>query len=175
MVTLIVGGVSSGKSRYAQNLAQRSSPVVFIATAQPIDDEMSLKIQRHRLQRPSNWTTIEEPFELDAAIAQSALSSSFLIIDCITTFTANLIEKDMTSDEILEKIDGICRALGELKCPVAIVSNEVGSGIVPAFPSGRAFRELLGEANQRIARVADNIILMVAGCPLAVKGAVSQS
>jgi adenosylcobinamide kinase / adenosylcobinamide-phosphate guanylyltransferase len=174
VVTLIVGGVGSGKSRYAQSLAQGSSPVAFIATAQPIDEEMTLKIQRHRLQRPSNWNTIEEPFELEAAIAQSGSSSSFLVIDCITTFTANLLQKDMTRDEILEKIDGICRALHELKCSAAIVSNEVGSGIVPAFASGRIFRELLGEANQRIARISDNVILMVAGCPLAVKGAASQ-
>jgi adenosylcobinamide kinase/adenosylcobinamide-phosphate guanylyltransferase len=174
VVTLIVGGVGSGKSRYAQNLAQISTTVVFIATAQPIDDEMNLKIQRHRLQRPSKWTTIEEPFELEAAIVELVPSSSFLIIDCITTFTANLLEKDMTRDDILEKIDGICEALRELKCSVAIVSNEVGSGIVPAFASGRGFRELLGEANQRIARVSDNVILMVAGCPLAVKGVVSQ-
>lgn len=175
MLTLIVGGVSSGKSRYAQTLAQSSSPVVFIATAQPIDDEMKLKIQRHRVQRPSDWTTIEEPLEIETLIAKSGLSPSFLIIDCITTFTANLLERELTRDEVLEKIDGICRALHELKCSAAIVSNEVGSGIVPAFPSGRAFRELLGEANQRIARVADNVILMVAGCPLVVKGAVSQS
>ena len=174
MVTLIVGGVGSGKSRYAQALAQGSSSVVFIATAQPIDDEMKLKIQRHRVQRPSHWTTIEEPFELEAAIAQSASSSSFLIIDCITTFTANLIEKELARDDLLEKIDGICRALRELKCSAAIVSNEVGSGIVPAFASGRTFRELLGEANQKIARVADNVLLMIAGCPLAVKGAASQ-
>jgi len=175
VVTLIVGGVSSGKSRYAQTLAQSSSPVVFIATAQPIDDEMKLKIQRHRVQRPSNWTTIEEPFKLEATIVQSGSSSSFLVIDCITTFTANLLQTDMPRDEILEKIDGICRALRELKCSAAVVSNEVGSGIVPSFPSGRAFRELLGEANQRIARVVDNVVLMVAGCPLPVKGAVSQS
>lgn len=175
MVTLIVGGVGSGKSRYAQSLGQSSSPVVFIATAQPIDEEMSLKIQRHRLQRPSDWTTVEAPFEVETAIVQSALSSSFLIVDCITTFTANLLEKALTRDEILKKIDGICSVLCQLKCSVAIVSNEVGSGIVPAFPSGRAFRELLGEANQKIARVSDNVILMVAGCPLAVKGAVSLS
>jgi adenosylcobinamide kinase/adenosylcobinamide-phosphate guanylyltransferase len=174
VVTLIVGGVGSGKSRYAQNLAQGSSPVVFIATAQPIDDEMKLKIERHRLQRPLDWTTIEEPFELEAAIAQAASSSSFLVIDCITTFTANLLQKDMTRDEIVEKIDCVCGALGELKCSAAIVSNEVGSGIVPAFPSGRVFRELLGEANQKIARISDNVILMVAGCPLAVRGAASR-
>lgn len=174
MVTLIVGGVGSGKSRYAQTLAQGSSPVVFIATAQPIDDEMKLKIERHRLQRPSDWSTIEEPFELEAAIAQSAASSCFLVIDCITTFTANLLQKDMTRDEILEKIDRISEVLAGLNCSAAIVSNEVGSGIVPAFQSGRVFRELLGEANQRIARISDNVILMVAGYPLAVKGAASQ-
>lgn len=174
MVTLIVGGVGSGKSRYAQTLAQSSSPVVFIATAEPIDEEMRLKIERHRLQRPSHWTTIEEPFELETAIVQSAPTSSFLVLDCITTFIANLLQKDMTRDKILEKIDGISEVLAKLKCSAAIVSNEVGSGIVPAFPSGRAFRELLGEANQKLARVSDNVILMVAGYPLAVKGAVSQ-
>lgn len=169
-ITLILGGVGSGKSRYAQALASREEEVVFLATAQACDDEMRRKIARHVQERPAHWKTVEVPLELDQAITEHR-ASSFVIIDCLTTFTANLlITQEASCEQILARVEKISSALLRSQASVALVSNEVGSGIVPEFPSGRAFREILGQVNQRVARICDNVILMVAGCPLAVKG-----
>lgn len=170
-ITLILGGVSSGKSRYAQSLASAEEEVVFLATAQPCDEEMCAKILRHRQQRPAAWKTVEAPFELEQAIVEHSCSSCFLIIDCLTTFAANLlIVKQASCEAILSHIEAISHALLRSPASAVIVSNEVGSGIVPEFPAGREFRDILGQINQRIARASDNVILMVAGCPLAIKG-----
>lgn len=142
-----------------------------MATAQPSDDEMRAKIERHRQERPAGWRTVEVPFDLDAAIAEHGRKSSFLLIDCLTTFTANLLMAEGDNREkLLARVDRVCSAIHATPASVALVSNEVGSGIVPAFPLGRQFRDLLGEVNQKVARISDNVVLMVAGCPLAVKG-----
>ena len=178
MITLVLGGARSGKSQYAQTLASRAADVVFVATAQPIDDEMRAKIARHRQERPAEWKTVEAPIELEAAVREHGRRSSFLLIDCLTTFTANLMLANdakadgVKKDAIFACIDRLCNALRESSASVAIVSNEVGEGVVPPTEMGRQFRDLLGEINQRVARQADNVILMVAGYPLAVKGAV---
>jgi adenosylcobinamide kinase/adenosylcobinamide-phosphate guanylyltransferase len=149
----------------------RSKEVVFLATAQPSDDEMRVKIARHRQDRPATWETVEVPVDLDAAIAEHGVRYSFLLIDCLTTFTANLLMAEGDNcEKLLARVDRVCSAIEATPASVALVSNEVGSGIVPAFPSGRQFRDLLGEVNQKIARISDNVILMIAGCPLAVKG-----
>ena len=169
-LTFVLGGVRSGKSRYAQALALKSEEVVFLATAQATDEEMCAKIEQHRQERPSGWKTVEVPFDLDHAILEQGASSSFLIIDCMTTYTANLlIAKQASRETILHCIDAVCDALLRSRASVAVISNEVGSGIVPEFPAGRAYRDILGEVNQRIARVCDNLVLMVAGCPLWIK------
>lgn len=169
-ITLVLGGVASGKSRYAQILASRAEQVVFLATAQACDEEMRQKIARHVLERPASWKTVEVPFELDRAIIDHG-NSSFLIIDCLTTFTSNLlVEKQASCDSIMSRIEDVSSALQRSRASAVLVSNEVGSGIVPEFPSGRQFRDILGQVNQRIARICDNVILMVAGYPLAVKG-----
>jgi adenosylcobinamide kinase / adenosylcobinamide-phosphate guanylyltransferase len=170
MITLILGGVRSGKSRYAQALAT-TNKVAFLATAQACDDEMLAKIERHRDERPSTWQTVEVPVNLDAAITQHGNQYSFLVIDCLTTFAANLLTaEDGNSRNVLTRVDRVCNALQSVSASIAVVSNEVGSGIVPPFPSGRQFRDLLGEINQKVAVISDNVILLIAGCPLAVKG-----
>jgi adenosylcobinamide kinase / adenosylcobinamide-phosphate guanylyltransferase len=170
-ITLVLGGAGSGKSRYAQALASAEEGVVFLATAQPCDDEMRAKIARHRRERPPAWKTVEVPFELDQAIVEHGCSSSYLIVDCLTTFTANLlVAKQASCEAVLEHTEAVCDALVRCQASVALVSNEVGSGIVPEFPAGREFRHVLGQVNQRVARICDNVILMVAGCPLAIKG-----
>lgn len=169
-ITLVLGGVGSGKSRYAQTLASREEEVVFLATAQACDEEMRKKIARHVRERPASWKTVEVPVELDQAILEHG-NSSFLIIDCLTTFTANLlIATEGSCEAILDRTEKLSQALVQSQASVVLVSNEVGSGIVPEFPSGRQFRDILGQVNQRIARICDNVILMVAGYPLAVKG-----
>lgn len=170
-ITLVLGGVGSGKSRYAQALALGAQEVVFLATAQACDEEMRVKIARHIRERPPTWKTVEVPFDLDQAIIEHGASSSFLIVDCLTTFTTNLlIARQASCEAILTRVESISNALLESRASIALVSNEVGSGIVPEFPSGRAFRDILGQVNQRIARICDNVILMVAGYPVAVKG-----
>ena len=173
-VTLVLGGVRSGKSRYAQRLAEHldegRTPVVFVATAKAVDDEMRRKIDRHREDRPASWRTIEEPLELARIIAES--EAEVLLIDCLTIFAASLMEAE--PDDLLDgtdlRVEALCQALANAPCRIILVSNEVGSGVVPAYPMGRRYRDLLGEINQRVARVADDVILMVAGLPLALKG-----
>jgi adenosylcobinamide kinase/adenosylcobinamide-phosphate guanylyltransferase len=168
-VTLVLGGVRSGKSHYAQQLGERAARVVFVATAQPYDDEMRLKIDRHRSSRPKHWQTVEEPRSLAEAIAHHGPHCDLMIIDCLTLFAANLLD---AQGENQSSIDALCHALESPPCSVVLVSNEVGSGVVPEYPSGRRFRDLLGEMNQSVARVASNVLLLVAGLPLVLKGRV---
>jgi len=173
-VTLVLGGVRSGKSRYAQKLAERGNRVAFIATAERRDDpEMTAKIERHRADRPTHWTTIEEPLRLAEAIQQAARDHEIVVIDCLTLFASNLLEAcngDRSKQELY--IEQLSRALREAPCLVILVSNEVGSGVVPAYELGRQFRDLVGEINQRVASVADTVLFMVAGLPLVLKGSI---
>ena len=166
-VTLVLGGVRSGKSRYALALAESlAGPRVFVATATVTDEEMEAKIARHKLERSDAWTTVEEPVELGRVVRELGTESGVIVVDCLTIFAAHA----MGGREA--EIDALLAALGEADCAVVLVSNEVGSGVVPAYESGRRYRDLLGEINQRVARVADDVVLMVAGLPLALKGRV---
>jgi adenosylcobinamide kinase/adenosylcobinamide-phosphate guanylyltransferase len=172
-ITLVLGGVRSGKSRYVQTLAAGVSPVAFVATARPSDsdEEMRLKIERHRAERPSEWRTIEEPLHIDRVLVQEGSNYQMLLVDCLTLYAANLLDAEHGNlTAIEERLRRVYAALRSAPCSVALVSNEVGSGIVPAFPEGRKYRDLLGEINQRVASAADNVLLMVAGLPLALKG-----
>ena len=165
-VTLVLGGVRSGKSRYAQQLGEQTNRVVFVATAHAGDDEMQRKIELHRSTRPAHWTTVEEPLALGETITQHGPGCDLMIIDCLTFFATHLLhnESDRTP------VDKLCAALAHPPCSVVLVSNEVGSGVVPPYPLGRAFRDLLGEINQSVARVATDVFLLIAGLPLVLKG-----
>jgi len=170
-ITLILGGARSGKSRLAQKLAATHSSVVFIATASPADEEMRRKIARHKAERPSGWLTIEEQISLDRVFRDHAPHFRVVLVDCLTLYAANLLSTTNNDWEaVLPPVQSFCNALREAKCSVVFVSNEVGSGIVPEYPSGRAFRDLLGAINQQVAAIADNVVLMVAGLPLVLKG-----
>lgn len=171
-IILVLGGVRSGKSRYAQSLAERMDRVTFIATAERRDDEeMRRKIERHRAERPSRWTTIEEPLDLKGAIQSAGSYCDAVLVDCLTLFAANLLESAGDDELKLHSlIDGFCEALRSTTCTVILVSNEVGNGVVPEYASGRRFRDLVGEINQRVAAIADTVLLMVAGLPLVLKG-----
>ena len=173
-VTLVLGGVRSGKSRYAQLLAEQAQTVTFIATAERRDDEeMRAKIDRHRSERPAHWPTIEEPLALSQAIDAASATTDVILVDCLTLFAANLLEAHRDQPEPLQQaISKLCATLQFPPRSVILVSNEVGSGVVPAYASGRQFRDLVGEINQRVAAVADTVLLMIAGLPLALKGAV---
>lgn len=170
-VTLVLGGVRSGKSRYVQTLAACISPVAFVATARPSDEEMRRKIEHHQADRPKEWRTIEEPLDLDSVLAKEGSNYRIVVVDCLTLYAANLLEAEHGNlVAVEERLQKFYAALRSAPCSVALVSNEVGSGIVPPFPEGRTYRDLLGEINQRVASAADNVLLMVAGLPLALKG-----
>jgi len=172
-VTLVLGGARSGKSRFAQQLAARAGKVTFFATAQATDEEMRRKIERHRRERPTSWVTVEVPVELDSAIREYSRSSELLLVDCLTLYAANIMTHDRENADLIHKrVERLCETLCSVQPSVVLVSNEVGSGVVPSFPAGVLFRDLLGEINQKVARIADNVLMMFAGLPLALKGKV---
>lgn len=175
-ITLVLGGVRSGKSRYAQHLAERAEHVIFIATAEVRSDrEMKTKIERHRADRPDHWITVEEPIELGRSINAAPPSTEIILIDCLTLFASNLLERfgeQTTADH--DEVKMLCESLASAPWPVILVSNEVGSGVVPAYALGRRFRDLTGEINQRIAAQANNVFFMIAGLPLILKGELPQ-
>jgi adenosylcobinamide kinase / adenosylcobinamide-phosphate guanylyltransferase len=163
---LILGGARSGKSRRALDLAASvPGERCFIATAEAWDDEMRCRIERHRRERGSQWRTVEEPLELGPAI--SAASRQFVLVDCLTLWLSNLMHagRDIDSEtQVLLSI--VAQHSGE----IILVSNEVGFGLVPETPLGRAFRDAQGRLNQRVAAAADRVELVVAGLPLRLKG-----
>jgi adenosylcobinamide kinase / adenosylcobinamide-phosphate guanylyltransferase len=156
--------------------------VLFVATAPTpsspaCDAEMRAKIEHHRATRPTAWRTVEEPLELARVLAEQGQGCDLAIVDCLTLFVANLLhaagEDDRLGQLLEEKSAALCATLASAPCDVVLVSNEVGSGVVPAYAAGRRYRDALGELNQRIAAVADDVLLLVAGLPLALKGAVA--
>jgi len=171
-VILVLGGVRSGKSRYAQQLAELSSRVTFVATAERRDDEeMHRKIERHRADRPTHWTTVEETSALGRVVQTCGDNCDAILIDCLTLFGANIMETFGSDEAGLETcVEGLRTALKTTPCKVILVSNEVGSGVVPAYALGHRFRDVVGEINQRVAAVSDTVVLMVAGLPLVLKG-----
>lgn len=177
-LVLITGGVRSGKSSFAESLAKKSGErIAYIATAQGLDDEMRERIAEHRNRRPKNWKTFEETEQIDRVIGEIGYKADVILIDCLTLLISNLISdfKDESfrqefSLRIDEKIDLIIKAALKSQATVIIVSNEVGSGLVPANSVGRFYRDMLGKANQRIASHSDQVYLMVAGIPLLIKG-----
>jgi len=173
MVTLVLGGVRSGKSRYAVAEAARFSRVTFVATATRSDAEMRRKIAAHRRERPASWKTVESTTALDAAIQRHGQSADVLLVDCLTTYCGGLLSRIRSESRRRMHIDAVVAAICSTSASLLIVSNEVGSGVVPPFKSGRLFRDLLGEMNQEIGRVADRVVLLVAGIPIAVKGSLS--
>lgn len=170
-ITLITGGVRSGKSRYALSSVQKmSGPKIFIATAEPLDESMSLRIKNHQQERGNEFTTLEEPVYLARAI--SAVSSTELIlIDCLTLWVNNLLyyfkeEPGKMREQIDLFLDGLTHHSGQ----IVIVTNEVGLGITPDNQLTRTFIDELGSLNQRVAGLSDEVIMMIAGLPQFIKG-----
>lgn len=176
-LTFILGGARSGKSAYAQKLADESGkPVTFLATAQALDEEMSARIHKHQTERPAGWQTLEVPFEVASRVKE--IKSEIVILDCITLLVSNVLMQFVNDDfaeevpfmkEIQKEVEDLLLAIRESDQHWILISNEVGLGLVPPYQMGRVYRDGLGWANQRLAREADKVIFMVAGIPMSVR------
>jgi len=167
---LVTGGVRSGKSSYAQTIAEASGAKVFyIATAEALDGDMYRRIASHKKSRSKSWITIEEPIRLVKAIDSLSAENITIILDCLTLFISNLIHKGLTDAEVYSEIKKIIKALRNKAALSIIVTNEVGSGIVPENRLSRRFRDLQGRVNQITAKEADRVCLLVSGLPVQIK------
>ena len=161
-LTVLLGGARAGKSAAALDLATRwKGAVVFVGTAEAGDEEMAGRIARHRAERPQEWSTVEEPLELAGTL--NALDSQLVIVDCLTLWVANLLGRGDGADGILEQAVAVAGAAAERPAPVIAVTNEVGLGIVPPTPLGRAYRDVLGGVNRVFVERAERAALVVAG------------
>ncbi len=170
---LITGGCRSGKSRFALNYAnQHFSRKIYLATCEVLDEEMAQRVENHKKMRGPEWQTVEEPIEVVDKIGLYGDEVEVILLDCITLWLSNLLIKWENDLKILEEIERFIDLSKQVRSSFIIVSNEVGMGIVPADPLSRRFRDLSGMANQRMAEVADTVVLMVSGIPIFLKGAV---
>lgn len=172
-LTLVTGGVRSGKSRRAEQLAASMEPVTYLATAQAGDAEMARRIAGHRLRRPAAWTTVEEPWDVAAVIARHA--DGCLLLECFSLWLTNLLvglpgHPGIDDAEVRAKVDSLIGAVARAGGQVVVVSAEVGCGIMPVNDLARRFADLIGEANQRLAEAADDVDWCVAGIPVRIKG-----
>ncbi|MFC1988079.1 bifunctional adenosylcobinamide kinase/adenosylcobinamide-phosphate guanylyltransferase [Chloroflexota bacterium] len=180
---LLIGGVRSGKSHFAQELALKSGkPVLFVATAVAGDEEMRQRIEEHRRTRPTAWRTLEVTTHVGDEIRQKIGGAKVVIVDCITLLVSNIfsqyadqtgehIDASLVEEGVTGEISELVECINCLDATFIIVTNEVGSGLVPANQMGRLYRDLLGRANQLLAGQADEVHLMVAGLPVTIKPA----
>jgi len=167
----ITGGCRSGKSRFAFDYVNRHfSKKLYLATCEPLDEEMAQRIENHKKMRGSEWQTIEEPIEVVDKIKQYGDKAEVILLDCITLWLSNLLMSGKNDLKIIEEVNSLMNTFKQSQTSLVIVSNEVGMGIVPADPLSRQFRDLSGMVNQRIAKGADAVVFMVSGIPLFLKG-----
>ena len=181
---LVLGGARSGKSAYAQRLAQElgGDDVLFVATAEAWDEDMAQRIARHRQERPAAWRTIETPHQVGQAIALHVHDTAVVLVDCLTLLVSNTLlhcgaSPDSTAAEaaVQEEVVALVQTCQTTAATCIVVSNEVGLGLVPDTPLGRLYRDLLGRANQALAARAEAVYFMVAGLPVDVKALASPT
>ncbi|MEH6695268.1 MAG: bifunctional adenosylcobinamide kinase/adenosylcobinamide-phosphate guanylyltransferase [Hyphomonas sp.] len=164
--TFILGGARSGKSARAQALAEAAGAArVYIATAEALDEEMEARIARHKADRGAGWRTVETPLDLVPAL--KAAAASVVLVDCLTLWLSNLMHHGR---DVGAETHALCAFLGQCRGEVILVSNEVGLGLVPETPLGRAFRDAQGRLNQQVAAACDVVEFVAAGLPLRLKG-----
>ena len=170
-VILVTGGARSGKSRFAEKLAESYAATRgYLATGQAGDAEMAERIARHRGRRGGEWETVEEPLELSRTIARVDGVYTVLLVDCVTLWLSNLLfHCEGGAAEALQRVVSFTESFAALETPLIIVTNEVGMGIVPEHPLSRSFRDLAGEANELIAAGADEVYVTISGLPLKLK------
>jgi adenosyl cobinamide kinase/adenosyl cobinamide phosphate guanylyltransferase len=162
-LTVLLGGARSGKSRLAVELAVAAgAPVTFVATGEPGDEEMTARIAAHRAERPTGWLTVEEPYELEAAVSEAKRSHT-VVVDCLTLWTANALTRDGEPERVLAAATGAAAAAARRDALTIAVSNEVGLGIVPMEPLTRGYRDLLGSVNRVWVDASADAAFVVAG------------
>jgi len=177
---LIIGGARSGKSGFAQDLALKlGEPVLFVATATAGDEEMAERIARHRKARPAIWSTLETTTGIGDKICGQVGQAKVVIVDCITLLVNNIfsrydqqgeqINASQVEEEITAEIEGLIKSIKRIDARFIIVTNELGTGLVPPSKVARLYRDLLGKANQKLAEVSEEVYLMVAGIPVRIK------
>jgi len=167
-LTLVLGGAASGKSTWAERTAlQTGLNCVYVATAEALDPEMTEKIERHKRERGANWRTVESPLRAATAIGETLRHGEVAVVDCLTLWLTNQL---LAEADIATETASLLKAFEAAPAPLIVVSNEVGLGIVPGDRLSRRFRNEQGRLNQRVAAVADTVVLMTAGLPLALKG-----
>ena len=181
---LVLGGARSGKSAYAQQLAQElgRDDVLFVATAEAWDEDMAQRIARHRQERPATWRTLETPRQVGQTIARYLHDTAVVLVDCLTLLVSNTLlhcgaSPDPAAAEaaVQEEVAVLAQTSQASAVTCIVVSNEVGLGLVPDNPLGRLYRDLLGRANQTLAARADAVYFMVAGLPVDVKALASPT
>ncbi|BCR03731.1 adenosylcobinamide kinase/adenosylcobinamide phosphate guanyltransferase [Desulfuromonas versatilis] len=170
-LTFITGGTRSGKSEYAQRLAEQCpGPLLYVATAGIHDGEMAERVRLHRLARGERWQTLEEPLDLAGKLPSAAAGAGAVLIDCVTLWLTNLLLHHGEDEaQVLGEVERFIGALPLVEAPLFLVSNEIGFGIVPENRLARRFRDLAGTANQRLAAAAAEAWLVVSGIPLKLK------
>jgi adenosylcobinamide kinase/adenosylcobinamide-phosphate guanylyltransferase len=164
---LVIGAQRSGKSRRAEELvAAAGGEPVYVATAAAGDAEMAARIAAHRTRRGAAWRTVEEPLDLPGVLDREALPGRAVLVDCLTLWLSNLFGAHR---RVEEETDRLVTALQRTACPVVLVSNEVGAGIIPVNALARRYADAHGILNQRVAAVADRVILMAAGIAVPIK------
>ncbi|MDP6625598.1 MAG: bifunctional adenosylcobinamide kinase/adenosylcobinamide-phosphate guanylyltransferase [Nitrospinota bacterium] len=174
-LTLILGGSNSGKSNFAENLLNNHKDVLYLATAEAIDDEMKMKLKKHRESRPQEWKTIEEPVHIDKVIEKEDHNFSAVLVECILLCVNNIIIKNslLTNDDaekmVLDKMVNMAEEIKNTKSDCYIVSGEVGLGLIGENKSARLYGRVLGQVNQWLAENAADIFFVVAGIPTKIK------
>lgn len=165
MVTVITGGIKSGKTSFGLKIGKGYNKKLYIATAEPFDEEMKNKIDRHRYERGDEWKTLEEPIDLIAALKKSK-KYPFTLIDCITMWLNNLF---YYKKDIEKEIDNFIEYIKQIDNNIVIITNEIGLGVIPHDPLTRRYINILGILNQKIADLADEVIFMISGQPSFIK------
>lgn len=167
---LITGGCRSGKSRHALSLTKdHPGRKIYLATAESLDKEMAKRITKHKKERGKDWITIEEPIDIRDVIAREGKKSELIVLDCLTLWISNLLMKEQSASSILRRVKELIQSCTEAKATIALITNEVGGGIVPDNPLARDFRDISGESNQLIAKYFDEVVHMVSGIPVVIK------
>lgn len=173
---LLLGGARSGKSALAEEMGRATGDgVVVVATSTAGDDEMRARIAAHRAQRPADWHVVEEPIHLAAALTPCLDRARLVIVDCLTIWSSNVLLAEEAAgaaaaeEHARTEVGALLRAFEEGRSTFVLISNEVGMGLVPPYPLGRAYRDLLGKINQILAARADEVYLVVAGLPIELK------